>query len=430
MGKPARFTKLDAADTQPRGDAQAEAARALSGVPLVVGAAFFFSVHGCTVRVASDGGFSTIQLSFIVGLVRLCLCALILPFRRRWWPTVLCGGHGLGFAALVALRNVFGCAALVCIFQAYKRLPIGEGTSLVFTGPIWTTLLARVWLGEPITRYSVAAVFLAVLGVGLISTGQAGGAERAGADGVAAATERSLGISLALLGALCLSVVMVSTRKIGERMPAVVSIGWYGAALLSAAVLAGAALGEPLAPTGAPPWLWALVLGSAALSFVAQAFNTMALQRLPAGPVQVLGTLEICFSFLWQTTFLRTPLSVRSALGALTIISCAALAAAQTLLAPRAAPELVEVGGVAASWSDAAAAGGGLRARSRLGRLWAPRGRHEPLQVEPAPDTEEAVGPLARGADEGAEDGRAPPVRHSLAALHKPAGVLPIELRI
>jgi len=46
----------------------------------------------------------------------------------------------------------------------------------------------------------------------------------------------------------------------------------------------------------------------------------MALQRLEAGPVQVLGTLEIVFSFVWQASFLHTPLSARSALGALTII--------------------------------------------------------------------------------------------------------------
>ncbi|KAJ1632727.1 hypothetical protein T492DRAFT_986266, partial [Pavlovales sp. CCMP2436] len=78
-------------------------------------------------------------------------------------------------------------------------------------------------------------------------------------------------------------------------------------------------LDERLVPPDVPN-SWCIMLWSASLSFLAQCLNTMALQRLEAGPVQVLGTLEIVFSFVWQASFLHTPLSARSALGALTII--------------------------------------------------------------------------------------------------------------
>lgn len=416
---------------------------ALSGVPLCVAAAFMFSVHGCSIRVASDAGFSTTQLSLVVGLVRLGLAALIMPFRRKWWPSILCSGQGLGFAALVIFRMGVGCLALVCIFEALRRLPIGEGTAIVFTGPIWTTGLARIWLGEPITRYSIAAVCLAVVGVGLISTGQSGAngpADAAdsllpaeldigvdGADGALAYSERTVGIALALLGALCLSVVIVSTRKIGERMPAVVTIGWYGASLFFASACAAIVQREPLVPEGIDPWLWLLVFSSATLSFGAQTFNTMALQRLAAGPVQVLGTLEICFSFVWQVTFLQTPLSARSAIGALTIISCAALAAAQTLLArprPGGDESIRTASGLeVASWREDGGAADGRAAQSTLGRLWAPRGRHAPLAVEPAPDTEEAAGvqPMQALLESDGDGSRSKAeVRHSLAAIYKP----------
>ncbi|KAG8464275.1 hypothetical protein KFE25_003338 [Diacronema lutheri] len=376
--------------------ADAGAPRRMSGVPLVIIAAFSFSIHGCSVRIASDAGFTTVQLSFVVGLVRVLLATAIMPAYPKWWPAILCGGHDLAFVGLVIFRNLVGCAALVCIFQAYARMPIGEGTSLVFTAPIWTTLLARVWLGEPITRYNAAAVALAVAGVSLIATGSdsaepapASALELGGdAAGGRALSERSVGIALALLGALALSCVMVATRRIGERMPAIASIGWYGFALTALSATTAALLGEPLVPRGMGARLWLLVLGGAALSFVAQTLNTMALQRLEAGRVQVLGTLEICFSFAWQALFLHTPLSARSALGALAIISCAALAAAQGLLARQ--PDASESAAGAraadvaraASWKEGPADGAPDRRAP-------PPARHAPLPVEQAPEDED-----------------------------------------
>mmetsp|Transcript_15275 Transcript_15275/g.35536 ORF Transcript_15275/g.35536 Transcript_15275/m.35536 type:complete len:370 (+) Transcript_15275:111-1220(+) len=316
--------------------------RSASGVPLVVAAAFCFSIHGATVRYSSDAGFSTLQLSFYVGLVRLIIGLGLLPFRRKWWPTVFCSGHAPSFAALVASRNIVGCGALVLIFSALRRLPVGEATSVVFTAPVWTTILAYFFLGEKVTRYSLAATVLAVLGVSLIATGSASSSSTdsvseaeafaAGLDialdvhpatdegPLAGYSQRSIGLACALSGALCLSLVMVTTRQIGLRMPAVVSIGWYGFCLWSFALVAAVLLDERLVPPDVPNSAWCIMLGSASLSFLAQCLNTMALQRLEAGPVQVLGTLEIVFSFVWQASFLHTPLSARSALGALTII--------------------------------------------------------------------------------------------------------------
>jgi drug/metabolite transporter (DMT)-like permease len=212
---------------------------ALWGVPCVIGAAFSFSVHGASVKIATSSGFSLLQLSLLIGTIRLVCALVILPFQRRWWRNILCTGQSSSFVALVVFRNVIGCAALFLIYNALSRLPLGEGTSLVFTAPIWVTVLAYVCLGEPITRYNVLAALLAVGGVSLIASGQ-NGADAATAAEVAsdliglgetgvpldespAHSERQLGIACALLGAVALSLVMVTTRKVRTHARAAAS---------------------------------------------------------------------------------------------------------------------------------------------------------------------------------------------------------------
>jgi uncharacterized membrane protein len=207
-----------------------------------------------------------------------------------------------------------------------------------------------------------------------------------------------------------------------------VTIGWYGFALWLGAALVGLGQAEPHLPPGISASLWALMLVSSALSFLGQMLMTIALQRLEAGPVQVLSTLEIVWSFIWQITFLHTSPSARSALGALTIISCAALVAVQKMVASRAAAAPVpsaaggdegagadqELGEVGAAGQGADGEGVAMEYRARGHSMRALRD-HMPLPVAPAPDT-----PMPAG-----EDGQAIEAPHSKADCRQADGLHP-----
>lgn len=291
------------------------------GVSLAVISAVLFAVHGLIVRRSTENGFSTLQLSFWVGVVRWALSAIVVPWSPRLRDGALCAGHGWGLRGLVVLRQVVGSAALFSIYCAFARLPIGDATALVYTAPIFTTVLAHMWLGESITKVKLIAALLAFLGVSVIAHGTATTGEDARSR-----RESFLGTVFALTGALLLAGVMVVTRKIGKRVPAVVSIMYYGVFLTALSLGVSICLSSPLAPQApVTARAWLEMLCGAVFSYYAQVLVTTSLQLCPASQVNVLGSLEIVFSFGLQVAFLHLVPGLGSLAGAATVLGCAVL---------------------------------------------------------------------------------------------------------
>lgn len=334
-----KFAQLATDEREAAADAAAvhsSVRRRLIGVACAVASAACFAMHGCVVRVVSDAGFSTLQVCFAVGCMRTALACVAIPARRRWRRAVCCKHATPSFIALVVFRQLVGCATLVCIITAFATIPLGEATSMVFTAPVWTTLLAWAWLGEPVTRFNLLAAIGACVGVALVAT--AGEAPGAASGAAREPRTQIIGSALALLGAFLLALVTTATRCIGDRLPAVVLIFYYGLALALMACVWSAVRAEPiLGSANIEPRWWALLLLGAALSFVAQLLVTMALQRVEAGPINVCSTLEIVFSFAFQATLLATHIEMRAVLGALVIFAASALVGAQRVRADRVA---------------------------------------------------------------------------------------------
>jgi drug/metabolite transporter (DMT)-like permease len=65
-------------------------------------------------------------------------------------------------------RNVFHYAAQYLWFLALTLIPIAQVVSIEFTMPIWTAILAAIFLGETITARKTLAIVLGLLGVVII----------------------------------------------------------------------------------------------------------------------------------------------------------------------------------------------------------------------------------------------------------------------
>ncbi|CAG7821849.1 unnamed protein product, partial [Allacma fusca] len=65
---------------------------------------------------------------------------------------------------------------------------------------------------------------------------------------------------------------------------------------------------------------WFLACTLAAFAFAGQSFFTQALKYEEAGPVSLIRTSEVIFTFLWQMIFLNQLPDIFSIVGALTII--------------------------------------------------------------------------------------------------------------
>ncbi len=93
-------------------------------------------------------------LAFYLGPAILCAPLAVLRWRR-----LLAGGRGLFLTAFVtALALVFYANAL--IFTEVVRAVL-----LVYLTPVWSTLFARAFLGEPITRLRLVSIALGIAGL-------------------------------------------------------------------------------------------------------------------------------------------------------------------------------------------------------------------------------------------------------------------------
>ncbi len=106
------------------------------------------------------------------------------------------------------LRSLFGVTSIGCMFYAFSAIPLAEATILVYSSPLFVTVLAIPLLGEMVGPRRWVAVFLGFGGMLVIvwpTLDSAGAFE--------------LGTIAAILSALFGGLVSIYLRKLGETEP-------------------------------------------------------------------------------------------------------------------------------------------------------------------------------------------------------------------
>jgi drug/metabolite transporter (DMT)-like permease len=102
---------------------------------------------------------------FEILFLRSIFCFLILLlilWRTGSWP-VRTRRPGLHI-----FRNSIHYGASYCWYVGIVSIPLTEVFSIEFTAPIWTAVLASIFLSEPVTKARVAAITLGFLGIMVI----------------------------------------------------------------------------------------------------------------------------------------------------------------------------------------------------------------------------------------------------------------------
>mgnify|MGYP002525998081 FL=1 len=107
-------------------------------------------------------GATATALSFLLGLVVLLPFAL--PHARR----ILAGGWPL------AASGFFLALCIALYSEGMVRGEVARVLLLFYMTPVWSTLLARLMLGQPITRRRVATIVLGLAGMMVILGGETG----------------------------------------------------------------------------------------------------------------------------------------------------------------------------------------------------------------------------------------------------------------
>ena len=208
---------------------------------------------------------------------------------------------------LLVLRGLFGYAALSCFYWAVVRLPLADTTVIHFTNPVFTALLAALFLGEVLRPGEISLALTALLGVLLVA--------RPGFLFGDVSSLDPLAVAVALAGAIFSAAAYTTARRLTRTNHHLVIVLAFATVSLVGSI--PATVPVFLMPTG-PEWLYLLGVGIATQG--GQVFVTKALEVDKAGRVMAVGYLQIVFAALWGLMIFQEVPDLWSGIGALVII--------------------------------------------------------------------------------------------------------------
>jgi len=242
-----------------------------SGIILMAMASLAFSVNVVCVKYATQN-LPVIQVVFFRSFFGILILA---PYMRHKRVTFV-GRH----YALLLARGILGCLALCLHFLTLSKLNLGTAVILNYTGPIFTAILAMIYLKERPTPTLLSMTALAFLGVGLLM-----GTDKTG---------HLFYSLLALFSGLVVAYVTIVIRTIGHRESPLTIIFYFVG--FSTLVTAPFALLQFQWPS-LYEWLALVLIGVA--TFYAQIWLTVALRRSDASLVTPFSYLTPLFAFLF-----------------------------------------------------------------------------------------------------------------------------------
>lgn len=276
----------------------ADPATALGPTAALLLAALAFSLMAACVKAVSGR----------IPVAEVVLARSLLGLALSGWMVAAAGISPWGRRrGLLLLRGLLGSLALACVFAALTLLHLATATVIQYLYPTFAAVVGWCWLGERIGMRVLLAMALGWLGVGLVCQPAAGAIS-------------TLGVALALLGALLTALAYGSVRELGRsEHPLVILL--YFPLLTLPLCLPWVAL-DPVLPRGAD-WLW--LLGVGLFTQLGQLGVTHGLVRLPVARATALGYGQVLFAALWGWLLFGEALAPATVLGAALILAATLL---------------------------------------------------------------------------------------------------------
>jgi drug/metabolite transporter (DMT)-like permease len=260
--------------------------RPLAGIALRLLTALLLAIMFALVKLVSTRGVNVVESLFY----RQCGSALCAA-------GLVAAGPGLDslrtrrVSAHVG-RMALGLTAMALNFVAFILLPLAEATTIGFSVPIFSVVLAALVLGEPTGKWRWGAVAAGFAGVLLIV--QPGSGE-----------VPLLGASVALAAALLTASVTIVIRRLGATERATTTVFWFA---VSSLVPLGLLMFHFAGPHDAVTW--AILGGLALAGGLAQLTLTGALRLAPVALVMPMDYTSLVWAVLlgaWIFGELPTP---------------------------------------------------------------------------------------------------------------------------
>lgn len=270
----------------------------LQGAALLALSALLFSGMGVMIREASAtiNNENIVFFRNIVGVVfflPLVLAKGLRPFKTQRLKSHL-------------LRTSYGLAAMYCFFYAIAHLPLADAMVFTYSAPVFTPIIAYLWLKEPLTKRMLVFSLLGLIGVILV-----------------AKPSDALFGSLSLVGlaaSLLAATAFVSIREMSDTEPAFRMVFYF--ALFSSLISA-----VPLT------WAWQplsseqliLLCSAGLLAALAQIVMSRAYTLAPPGLIGPVAYLAIVFAGIFSLILWDEVPDLYSIIGAILIFAASLL---------------------------------------------------------------------------------------------------------
>ncbi|KAM6963849.1 solute carrier family 35 member G1 [Tautogolabrus adspersus] len=218
----------------------------------------------------------------------------------------------------LVLRGFIGSNAMILLYYAVQQMPLADATVIMFSNPVFTSLLAWIFLKERCTIWDCVFTLFTLTGVILIARPPfIFGEDPNGIEGNY--SNHLKGTIAAFAGAVGAAFTFVVLRKIGKSVHYYLSVWYYAVIGFTECIITVSILGEWKIPfCGRDRWLLVLI---AILGIAGQTFLTKALQIEKAGPVALMRTFDVVLSFIFQFIFFNRAPTWWSLGGALCVVA-------------------------------------------------------------------------------------------------------------
>ena len=252
--------------------------RPLAGMALRLLTAVLLSVMFALVKLVADRGVHVVE-SLFWRQVGSALCATAFVALGPGFASLRTRRVGAHLA-----RMGLGVTTMALNFLAMAMLPLAEATAIFNSVPIFSTLLAALWLGEKTGKWRWGAVLVGFAGVMLVARPGGGGLP---VDGVA----------VSLVAALMTAWVTIHIRKLGATEAASTTVFWFAVSSLFPLGLLMLGFGKMHEPT-----TLAMLAGIALTGGLAQLTLTGALRLAPVALVMPMDYTSLVWAALLGLT--------------------------------------------------------------------------------------------------------------------------------
>ena len=244
---------------------------------------------------------------------------ILLPMALHRWDSIKSGGIDLQITAFLS------GLALLFYTLAFLYTDVIRAMLLYYLTPIWSTLLAALFLGEKITVQRIIAIFFAVMGM-LIIFGL----------GLNFPIPRNLGDWMGICSGIVWAVAIVRIRKYENHSAIDMTVGFFLWSLVIA-LIACLALVSHKPPTISQtqsilPWLFPFM----ALLVIPGAFASLwGPKFVSPGLASLLMMTEIIFGSITAALFANEPFGLREMAGIVLISSASLVEPAYDLITAR-----------------------------------------------------------------------------------------------